>query len=76
MCVLMDHDEAATRLIGDLLVRAGMLMEDESGEMIRQMPAEHDQISARIARLARVAADLASLASAAGTLLRLHEDAI
>ena len=71
----MDDKQLGGRLIGDLLVEAGMLMEDECGEMIRQLPGDLDEASARITRLAQVAADLTSLASAAGTLLRLHRDA-
>lgn len=74
MCGLVDADEHSRRLIGDLLVWAGVLMEDNCREMISQLPAEHDQVSARIGRLAQLAADLACLAAAASTLLRRHAD--
>ncbi len=70
----MDNSTHNRDLIGELLVRAGMLMEDESGEMIRQLPTERGQLIGRVDRLAQVAADLGSLAAAAQALLRMRND--
>lgn len=62
--------EESTQLIGQLLVRAGMLMEDQSPTFVLKLPSELELIAERIGRLAQVATDLANMASAAGSLLR------
>ena len=58
------------RTIGDLLVRAGALMEDESVALVSRLPAEPALLGERIVRLEQVASDLSALAAAAQALKR------
>jgi hypothetical protein len=70
----MDEEAHSNRLIGDLLVYGGMLMEDESVVLIRRLPHDAAEVKARLDRFQRVAADLNSLATAATAVWRLRNE--
>jgi hypothetical protein len=59
------------RLIANLLVQAGCVMEDISPQIIGSLPTELAAIDRRVNVLKQAAEDLDVLASAAATLLRL-----
>ena len=56
-------------LIGLLLVRAGMIIEDRTGEFISRLPADKPVIAARIELLRKTGQQLVALATAAATVL-------
>lgn len=56
-------------LIGLLLVRAGMIMEDRTGEFISRLPADKPVIATRIELLRKTGEQLVALATAAATIL-------
>ena len=70
MCRLVEDEAQISQIIGDLLVRAGALMEDESVPLIMRLPMDRLQVKARIDRLSQIAADLSALANAAEVLVR------
>ena len=74
MCRRMDEEAHANRLIGDLLVCSGALMEDESVALIRRLPPDPAELKAILDRFQRVAADLNSLAAAATAVWRLRNE--
>ena len=74
MCWHMDEEAHANRLIGDLLVFSGALMEDESVALIRRLSHDPAGVKAIIDRFQRLAADLNSLASAAAVVWRLRNE--
>jgi len=74
MCPLVEDEAHIDRIIGDLLVRAGQLMEDECVPLIMRLPADRLQMTARIDRLRQVAADLSALANAADVLVRASNE--
>ena len=74
MCPLVEDEAHINRMIGDLLVRAGELMEDECVPLIMRLPADRLQMTARIDRLRQVAADLSALANAADVLVRASNE--
>ena len=70
----MEDEAHINRIIGDLLVCAGTLMEDECAPLIMRLPADRMQVTARIDRLKQVAADLSALADAADVLVRASNE--
>lgn len=58
-------------LIGRLTVHSGMLMEDQSSEMLMRLPADPPAISARLDRLERTGKDLVAFATASKVLVRI-----
>lgn len=70
MCHLVEDEAHINRMIGDLLVHAGAMMEDECVTLIRRLPSDRRQVIARIDRLKQVTADLSALADAARVLVR------
>ena len=56
-------------LVGQLIVRAGMIMEDRSEEFISRLPAEERVVAARIELLRKTGEQLVALATAAATIL-------
>ena len=56
-------------LIGQLLVRAGMIMEDRTAEFISRVPAAKPVIAARLALLRKTGEQLVALATATATIL-------
>lgn len=56
-------------LIGQLLVRAGMIMEDRTGEFISRLPADKPVVAGRIELLRKTGEQLVALAAAAATIL-------
>ena len=56
-------------LIGELLVRAGMIMEDRTGEFISRLPADEPLVAVRIESLRKTGGQLVALAAAAATIL-------
>ena len=56
-------------LIGQLLVRAGMIMEDRTEELISRLAKNKPVIAARIELLRRTGEQLVALATAAATIL-------
>ena len=70
MCHLVEDEAHINRMIGDLLVHAGAMMEDECVTLITRLPVDRRQVIARIERLKQVATDLSALADAANVLVR------
>ena len=58
-----------SELIGQLILRAGMIMEDRAGEFISRLPADKSVIAARIELLRKTGEQLVALAAAAATIL-------
>lgn len=56
-------------LIGLLLVRAGMIMEDRTGEFISRLPADKPVIADRTELLRKTGEQLVALATAAAAIL-------
>ena len=56
-------------LIGQLLVRAGMIMENRTGVFISRLPADNPVIAARTELLRKTGEQLVALATAAATIL-------
>ena len=56
-------------LIGQLLLRGGMILEDNSPEFISRLPADERIVAARIELLRKTGGQLVALAAAAGTIL-------
>ena len=67
----MEEEEDLRRTLGDLLMRAGAVMGDESVVFVSRLPHEAVLIEEQIARLAQVGADLSAVAAAAHVLHRL-----
>ena len=55
--------------IGQLLVRAGMIMEDRTGEFISRWPTDKRVVAAHIELLRKTGEQLVALATAAATIL-------
>lgn len=56
-------------LIGQLLVRAGMIMEDRTGEFVSHLPDDQEIVANRIELLRKTGDQLVALAAAAATIL-------
>jgi hypothetical protein len=56
-------------VIGELLVRGGMLLEDRSPEFISRLPPDERAVAARIELLRKTGAELLALAAAAACIL-------
>ena len=72
MCAAGEDAQVAphdVELIGQLLVRAGMVMEDRTGEFISRLPADKPVVGARIELLMKTGEQLVALATAAATIL-------
>ena len=66
-------DDYQLRLIADLMLEAGRIMEDVSSEFARRLPRSRDGVTERIALLEQSASDLTALAAAARAILRQSE---
>jgi hypothetical protein len=63
--------EDCRNLVGQLCVRAGMLMEDRSPELITSLSAEELTIVARLNTMEQAGLDLIALARAGRALVRI-----
>jgi hypothetical protein len=72
ICAAREDTQVAPQdieLIGQLLVRAGMIMEDRTGEFIIRVPPHRPAIVARIELLKKTGGQLVALAAAVAAIL-------